>query len=160
MQTTDAPCSTTTSVIRVLETVNMARSTCATISTTTVRKWSVPCLPFVSFRILLTKMHRSHHRQALKAVKRHNPRAEKWSLMRRKNLPTSPHTPVADRLGTAEHKIRKEIAIMKKCRHGHVVRLYEVIDDKLKEKIYMGKSAPLPRVWDARSVNALARLYT
>jgi [calcium/calmodulin-dependent protein kinase] kinase len=31
---------------------------------------------------------------------------------------------------------------MKKCRHGHVVRLLEVIDDKLKEKIYMGKLLP------------------
>jgi len=60
-------------------------------------------------------------------------------MMRRKNLPTSPHTAVADKLGTTEYKIRKEIAIMKKCRHGHVVRLLEVIDDKLKEKIYMGK---------------------
>ncbi|PCH42122.1 kinase-like protein, partial [Wolfiporia cocos MD-104 SS10] len=34
-------------------------------------------------------------------------------------------------------KIRKEIAIMKKCRHPHVVRLLEVIDDRLAEKIYM-----------------------
>jgi hypothetical protein len=59
--------------------------------------------------------------------------------MRRKNLPTSPHTAIADKLGTTEHKIRKEIAIMKKCRHGHVVRLFEVIDDKLREKIFMGE---------------------
>jgi hypothetical protein len=28
---------------------------------------------------------------------------------------------------------------MKKCRHGHVVRLLEVIDDKLNDRIYMGK---------------------
>jgi len=64
--------------------------------------------------------------------------------MRRKNIPTSPHTVIADKLGTTEHKIRKEIAIMKQCRHGHVVRLLEVIDDKLKEKIYMGKLCPVP----------------
>lgn len=32
---------------------------------------------------------------------------------------------------------------MKKCRHAHVVRLYEVIDDKLQNKIYMGASASL-----------------
>ncbi|ETW83435.1 hypothetical protein HETIRDRAFT_242280, partial [Heterobasidion irregulare TC 32-1] len=33
--------------------------------------------------------------------------------------------------------IRKEIAVMKRCRHPHVVRLIEVIDDKLYKKIYM-----------------------
>ncbi|KAJ3491083.1 hypothetical protein NLJ89_g11371 [Agrocybe chaxingu] len=43
----------------------------------------------------------------------------------------------ADKLNTTEAKIRKEIAIMKKLRHPHVVRLYEVIDDRMKEKIYM-----------------------
>lgn len=78
--------------------------------------------------------------QAIKIVKRHNPRAEKWTLLRKKNLPASAHTPHTDRIGSTEHRIRKEIAIMKKCRHGHVVRLLEVIDDKLKEKIYMGES--------------------
>ncbi|KAF9232951.1 kinase-like domain-containing protein [Melanogaster broomeanus] len=74
---------------------------------------------------------------AIKAVKRNNPRAEKLNLLRRKNLPTSPHTPLTDKLSSLEQKIRKEIAIMKKCRHGHIVRLLEVIDDKLNERIYM-----------------------
>jgi [calcium/calmodulin-dependent protein kinase] kinase len=108
------------------------------------RQEVVRCSVSIMFSIAswLTTAYNSHHAQAIKAVKRHNPRAEKWSLMRKKNLPTSPHTAVADRLGTAEHKIRKEIAIMKQCRHGNVVRLYEVIDDKLKEKIYMGKLIP------------------
>lgn len=64
------------------------------------------------------------------------------NLLRRRNLPTSPHTPLADRLGSFEQKVRKEIAIMKKCRHGHVVRLLEVIDDKLNERIYMGECLP------------------
>ena len=36
-------------------------------------------------------------------------------------------------------KIRKEIAIMKKCINPHVVRLFEVIDDPKAEKIYMGE---------------------
>ena len=35
--------------------------------------------------------------------------------------------------------LRKEIAIMKKLRHPHVVRLYEVIDDHLQSKIYMSE---------------------
>ncbi|KAH0832988.1 kinase-like domain-containing protein [Lanmaoa asiatica] len=74
---------------------------------------------------------------AIKVVKRNNPRAEKMNLLRRRNLPTSPHTPLTDKLGSLEQKIRKEIAIMKKCRHGHIVRLLEVIDDKLNDRIYM-----------------------
>jgi serine/threonine protein kinase len=34
-------------------------------------------------------------------------------------------------------KIKKEIAILKKCRHPHVVRLKEVIDDPGADKIFM-----------------------
>ncbi|CAG8525440.1 9899_t:CDS:2 [Ambispora gerdemannii] len=36
-----------------------------------------------------------------------------------------------------EQKIRKEIAILKKCVHPHVVSLKEVIDDPMSKKIYM-----------------------
>ncbi|KAF9141496.1 hypothetical protein BGX30_004664 [Mortierella sp. GBA39] len=36
-----------------------------------------------------------------------------------------------------EQKIRREIAIMKKCIHPHVVRLIEVIDDPTARKIYL-----------------------
>jgi hypothetical protein len=38
----------------------------------------------------------------------------------------------------AEHKIRREIAIMKKCVHPHVVALREVMDDPNSKKIYLG----------------------
>lgn len=37
-----------------------------------------------------------------------------------------------------EQKIRREIAILKKCAHPHVVKLREVIDDPASRKIYMG----------------------
>lgn len=50
------------------------------------------------------------------------------------------------RLGRAqisnEQKIRREIAIMKKCIHPNVVRLIEVIDDPNARKIYLGKLFP------------------
>ncbi|KAI9016551.1 kinase-like domain-containing protein [Phycomyces nitens] len=37
----------------------------------------------------------------------------------------------------SEHKVRREIAILKKCVHPHVVRLLEVMDDPASRKIYM-----------------------
>ncbi|KLO17113.1 hypothetical protein SCHPADRAFT_181401 [Schizopora paradoxa] len=42
-----------------------------------------------------------------------------------------------DQLEGEEKKVLREIAIMKKCKHGQVVQLYEVIDDKLSHKIFM-----------------------
>ncbi len=91
-------------------------------------------------------MHYAHYNslaaKAMKSVRRNNPREEQWKLLRRTPLPTSPHLSVGDKLSTTEAKIRREIAIMKKCRHAHVVRLIEVIDDRLRDKIYMGTCSP------------------
>lgn len=36
-----------------------------------------------------------------------------------------------------EQTVRREIAILKKCVHPHVVRLREVIDDPASDKIYL-----------------------
>jgi hypothetical protein len=73
-------------------------------------------------------------------VSRHNPRADRLNQLKRKRIPRSgPHLPVTDNLGSQEYKIKKEIAVMKLCRHPHVVRLLEVIDDKLYQKVYMGQ---------------------
>ncbi|KII85486.1 hypothetical protein PLICRDRAFT_318088 [Plicaturopsis crispa FD-325 SS-3] len=58
-------------------------------------------------------------------------------LRRSHQFPNTPHTRLTDKLGSTEQKIRKEIAIMRKCRHAHVVELLDVIDDALNEKIYM-----------------------
>lgn len=89
----------------------------------------------------------------MKSVKRNNPRAEQMKNLRRQRLPASAHVPVADKLNTTEAKIKKEIAIMKKLRHPHVVRLYEVIDDRMKEKIYMSMSSFVSFVSGCRIAN-------
>ncbi|TFK44794.1 kinase-like domain-containing protein [Crucibulum laeve] len=69
---------------------------------------------------------------ALKVVKRSSPR-DKIKLLR-KNYRTENGKPP---LNSTENSVRKEIAIMKKCRHAHLVRLLEVIDDPQQEKIYI-----------------------
>ncbi|KAJ2917354.1 hypothetical protein MD484_g3075, partial [Candolleomyces efflorescens] len=79
---------------------------------------------------------------AMKSVRRNNPKEERIGKLRPPNakLPTNRdpnRLPLADKVSATEQKIRKEIAIMKKLRHPHVVRLYEVIDDHLQSKIYM-----------------------
>ncbi|KAL1949542.1 hypothetical protein VTO73DRAFT_8423 [Trametes versicolor] len=73
---------------------------------------------------------------AIKVVPRKS-KSDRMSKLRKRNLPRSSNTPLVDQLGSTEHKIRKEIAIMKKLSHPHVVRLLEVIDDPLRDKIYM-----------------------
>lgn len=44
---------------------------------------------------------------------------------------------LSNSLNESEQKIRREIAILKKCVHPHVVRLKEVIDDPASRKIYL-----------------------
>lgn len=39
--------------------------------------------------------------------------------------------------GEEDEKVRREIAILKKCRHPNVVRLIEVIDDPASKKVYL-----------------------
>ena len=75
----------------------------------------------------------------MKSVQRVNEREEKHRRLQQGHLPKSPQAVSAvDKVNHTEAKIRKEIAIMKKLRHPHVVRLYEVIDDRMREKIYIG----------------------
>lgn len=45
----------------------------------------------------------------------------------------------AKQISMTNEKLRKEIAILKKCRHPNVVRLREVIDAPASKKIYLGK---------------------
>ena len=46
-------------------------------------------------------------------------------------------------------RIRKEVAILKKCRHPNILRLYEVINDPAMEKIYLGRYPVSDRVYPA-----------
>ncbi len=75
-------------------------------------------------------------------LKRKDKKAEKMSALRKRKLPSSPHVSLVDKLSTTEMKILKEIAIMKKLRHPHVVRLLEVMDDHLLKEIYLGEHHP------------------
>ncbi|PPQ97382.1 hypothetical protein CVT26_006616 [Gymnopilus dilepis] len=80
------------------------------------------------------KIGKGKHGDAVKAVRRTNPR-DKMKLLRRNYQQESQNG--RPPLNSTMNSIRKEIAIMKKCRHGNVVRLIEVIDDSQDEKIYM-----------------------
>ncbi|PIL35529.1 hypothetical protein GSI_02257 [Ganoderma sinense ZZ0214-1] len=86
---------------------------------------------------LAENVHHPGSAMAVKAVRRKNKSDRLRKLRRNDNIPRQPHLPLVDQLGSTEHKIRKEIAIMKKLNHPHVVRLLEVIDDPLNDKIYM-----------------------
>ncbi|KAL3239925.1 serine/threonine protein kinase SAK1 [Nakaseomyces bracarensis] len=61
---------------------------------------------------------------AIKIVDRHEKKEKKFFSFRK---PKS----------TENDKIKREIAIMKKCQHRHVVRLLEVLDDMKSRKIYL-----------------------
>ena len=49
-------------------------------------------------------------------------------------------------LWTTDKKVKREIALMKKCAHENVVRLKEVIDDPQSKKIFMGECGDVGRM--------------
>ena len=88
--------------------------------------------------------------QAIKVIKRKNNKTDRMHQLRQQQLPRTPHTQLSDKPTSNENKIQREIAIMKKIRHPNVVRLIEVIDDILDEKIYLGNlSCSLGRIYPA-----------
>ena len=94
--------------------------------------YDLVCFSFFSTRLCLNNIS-----QAVKAIRRTNPR-DKIKLLR-KNYQQSEGQDGAPIMSSTINNIRKEIAIMKKCRHMNLVRLVEVIDDPQSEKIYMGE---------------------
>ncbi|KIJ51490.1 hypothetical protein M422DRAFT_158332 [Sphaerobolus stellatus SS14] len=69
---------------------------------------------------------------AIKVMKRIDPRDRRLPKSRRLGAP-----PLSAQHET-ESKIRREIAVMKKCTHQNLVRLLEVIDDPSNRKIFLG----------------------
>lgn len=78
---------------------------------------------------------RGHKEVAVKGVRRRDPR-DKIKLLR-KNYQEQDPTTGKMKLNTTENSIRKEIAVMRRCRHPNIVTLLEVIDDPQQEKIYL-----------------------
>ncbi|KAK7682524.1 hypothetical protein QCA50_014324 [Cerrena zonata] len=82
--------------------------------------------------------YRDHPKVAIKVVKRRNTKTDRFYKFRQQHaLPRTEHTPLSVSLSPTEEKIKREIAIMKKINHPHVVKLIEFIDDELDEKIYL-----------------------
>ncbi|KAF8967854.1 other/CAMKK/ELM protein kinase [Flammula alnicola] len=73
---------------------------------------------------------------AVKIVRKTNPR-DKLKLLKRNYQQEIQDGQIPLNLNSTLNSIRKEIAIMKKCRHANLVRLVETIDDPRDEKIYM-----------------------
>ncbi|KAF5316874.1 hypothetical protein D9611_003978 [Ephemerocybe angulata] len=75
-----------------------------------------------------------HRAVAIKVVKRSNPK-DKIKLLRRNYQQTDGSTKQA--LNSTENSVRREVAVMKQCRHPNLAQLFEVIDDPREDKIYI-----------------------
>ncbi|KAJ7614109.1 kinase-like domain-containing protein [Roridomyces roridus] len=79
--------------------------------------------------------------RAMKKILRNNRRTQNMNRLRANNpgrapLPrTADTSALVDRFGTEEAKIRREIAIMKKCDHPNIIKFYSYIDDQTSASI-------------------------
>ncbi|KAK6996520.1 Other/CAMKK/ELM protein kinase [Favolaschia claudopus] len=84
--------------------------------------------------------------RAMKKIPRNNKRTENLNRLRANNplraassagIPRTTDGPsaVVDRRGTEEAKIRREIAIMKKCDHPNIIKFFAFVDDKMDANI-------------------------
>ncbi|CAK5269605.1 unnamed protein product [Mycena citricolor] len=91
--------------------------------------------------VYLIRLNHESGFYALKKIARNNKSAAQMQILRannpnRINLPrTSRPNNLVDRMGTEEKKIRREIAIMKKCDHPNIIKLRTFIDDKMSANI-------------------------
>ncbi|KAF8519574.1 kinase-like domain-containing protein, partial [Gautieria morchelliformis] len=82
-------------------------------------------------RVMLARDSKTHERVAIKIMRRINP------MYRRLPRSTRLAAPRPSAQQETESKIRREIAVMKKCTHQNLVRLREVIDDPASKKVYL-----------------------
>ncbi|EJD07031.1 kinase-like protein, partial [Fomitiporia mediterranea MF3/22] len=93
-------------------------------------------------------MRRGNMLVAIKVCRRKNTKEAKYEQLRQRNQGAIPRTVggfggvstrprLVDQLQSTEKKVLREIAIMKKCKHGQIVQLYEVINDRLTSKIFL-----------------------
>lgn len=75
--------------------------------------------------------------QAIKGVRKVNVQRDKIKMLRKINQQDASRVQANPLPNSTMNSIRKEIAIMNKCRHANLVRLFEIIDDPNAEKIYM-----------------------
>lgn len=76
------------------------------------------------------------HWQAIKLVKRSSPK-DKIKLLRKTYQQASGSAKYA--ITSTENSVRREIAVMKECRHPNLAKLLEVIDDIREDKIYLSE---------------------
>lgn len=84
--------------------------------------------------------------QAIKSIRREShegKRKQKYQMLRANRPMARPanHASLGDAIHSEEHRILREIAIMKKIYHPHVVQLFEVLDDRLVNSMYLGQCA-------------------
>ena len=90
--------------------------------------------------VLLRELGRGVHGKVKLAYDTENDEFVAVKIVRKQNnRPRNRLSGLGMAVASPDLKIRKEIAIMKKCIHPHVVRLYEVIDDPKSQKIFMGE---------------------
>ncbi|KAI7864198.1 kinase-like domain-containing protein [Spinellus fusiger] len=77
-------------------------------------------------KVKLAQNTTTGHCVAIKIVDKHNRRRQLGYSLQSEHI-----------YRESEQKVRREIAILKKCVHPHVVRLLEVMDDPASRKIYM-----------------------
>jgi len=88
-------------------------------------------------KVLLARNMKTREFVAIKSVKRKNKDLDRHGLLVQNARARDPKLSVVNRLQANEKKIRREIAILRRLKHPHVVSLVEVLDDPTKKRVYI-----------------------